>query len=144
LATSIIAQEVVETEVSKLLTGMEGRRTPTSDFLFECLRLPLRDLIPGDEEWQSVFDRFEYLLALVYADQTRWSYKDGWRGPIGRFLWRGRRDPNASIIEVVGKEIETEGQDWPPIKAGLFGGNVEQAMKAKTKFDAFLEKLPIF
>jgi len=142
--SSVITEHVMEKNIGRLLSGMEQRKTPVSDFLVDCLRVPLRDLIPDDEAFQSTFDRFEYLLALVHADQNRWAFHDGWWGPVGRFIWRGSYAYEARIIEVIGKEIEAEGLNWPPIKAGLFGGNLEQAKTAKTKFDNFLTKTPIF
>jgi SIR2-like domain len=143
--SSVHAWSVMETDVGRLLPGMDRRHTPVSDYLQVNLRSPLRDYIPGDEEYQATFDRFEYLLALVHADLNRWVVQqDGWRGPIGCFGWRGQHFQQSRIMNVIEKEIETEGTNWAPLTAGLFGGSLEQAKTTKSKFDAFLSKIPFF
>jgi len=135
---------VMETNIGRLIPGMDRRHTPVSDYLQGNMRSLLREYIPGDDEYQSTFDRFEYLLALVHADLNRWSVQDGWRGPIGCFGWRGQHFQQSRIMNVIEKEIETEGANWAPLKAGLFGGSLDQAKKAKSKFDAYLNKISFF
>jgi hypothetical protein len=57
-----------------------------------CGRTSIRELIPG-EAFTGLFDRFEYLLSLAYADlaagptvgETTWA-------PIGSYAWRHRWD----------------------------------------------------
>lgn len=141
----VITYSVMETQIGRLIPGMDRRHTPVSDYLNECLRIPLREFAPGEEDYQAAFDRFEYILALVHADQNRWIMQDdSWRGPLGRFAWRGQSFGETRVREVIAKEIEAEGENWPPIKAGLFGGSLEQAKTAKSKFDTFLAKFPFF
>jgi hypothetical protein len=133
----------MEQSVGRLLPGLDQRKTPVSDHLFVKLREPLREYLPRDEDYQKAFDRFEYLLGLVHADLNRLEWKPGcWWGPVGCFIWRSAYE-GGGISETISAEIEAEGADWAPLKAGLFGGSVEQAKTAKAHFDAFLKEVPI-
>ena len=125
----------------KRMPGLEHRHTPLSDHLYAELRGPLREFLPEDEEYQDAFDRFEYLLGLIHADLKRREIEAGWWGPVGRFAWRGiRLLQDGRCSQKIGVEIEAEGSNWPLLKAGLFGGSLEQLKTAKAKFDGFLEK----
>jgi hypothetical protein len=141
----VFTYSVMETSIGRLIPGMDRRHTPVSDYLNGCLHAPLREFTAGDEEYQTAFDRFEYLLALVHADQVRYTMQnDSWHGPLGRFAWRGQSFNENRVSELIAKEMETEGSGWAPLKAGLFGGDLEQAKTAKTKFDAFVRSVPFF
>ena len=141
LCSVIYPYSVMEAERWQLLPGMSGRHTPASGYLFAKLRAPLREYIPGEDEYRAAFDRFEYLFALVHADTNRWGRNPGWWGPAGDFASRRLLAGGDRIRHVIGTEIETEGPNWGPLKAGLFGGSLEQAKTAKAKFDAFIGTL---
>jgi len=51
-------------------------------------------------------------------------------------------DPMVSFA--IGAEIEAQGASWGPLKAGLFGGSLEQAKQANAKFDAFISIVPFY
>jgi len=144
LCSDVYPMAVIATDAGRLLPGLDRKYTPISDHLFEKLRVHLREYIPRDEEFQTVFDRFEYLLGLVHADINRRQVENGWWGPVGCFRWRGRHVPESEIMHKIGKELEAEGSNWPPLKAGLFGGVLDQAKEAKTKFDGFLSQIHWF
>ncbi len=136
---------VNEQGVWKMMAGFERRRTPVSDHLFDRLRGPLREFLPRDEDYQDTFDRFEYLLGLVHADLNRCEIENGWWGPVGCFAWRGSRfNQEARTSQRIGIDIESEGVNWPLLKAGLFGGSLEQLKTAKAKFDGFLARIIFF
>jgi hypothetical protein len=46
------------------------------------------------------------------------------------------------IRKEVQEELDAAGANWPPIKAGLFGGSLEKAKDVKNKFDEFVASLP--
>jgi hypothetical protein len=125
------------------LPGYEQRRTPVSEHLCKELRALFCDYIPGQEEYESAFDRFEYLLGLVHADLNRREWENGWWGPIGCFVWRGRHF-GVSISEQISEELEAAGTNWPLLKAGFFGSSLDQAKTAKANFDSFLKRIPSF
>jgi len=67
---------VLEQRLGRMLPGMDRHHTPLSDYLQAALRESLKPVVADDREYQEAFDRFEYLLALVYTDQKK---KSGWR-----------------------------------------------------------------
>jgi SIR2-like domain len=141
ICMEVYPHAVMKNDIAHMLPGLERHHTPVSDCLFDKLRGTLREYIPRDEDYQAKFDHFEYFLGLVHADLTRDERGDGWWGPIGCFKWRNGYYPESGTSYKIGKEMEAEGANWAPLKAGLFGGSVEQAKAAKAKFDAFLSKI---
>lgn len=111
----------------KQLATREGHPVPLSEYLFVMLREPLRRWIPDYEDYDEVFDRFEYIRALVYADMEHSSttqITQAWALP-GRFAVKlSFRSPDA--LEGIQREIEEDGQNWPLLKQGLFRGSVER------------------
>jgi len=108
-------------EGSAVLTPSQETHTPLNNHLFEVLREPLRDAIPGDEEYSEFFDLFEYLLALVYVDSL---VADGastpWF-PVGRFGWRSRWRQTPAVVERLAREADAMGDQWVGVSFGLFG-----------------------
>lgn len=141
ICTEIFPHGVMEKSIAHQLPGLDRRHTPVSDYLFDKLRVVLQEYIPRDDDYQEKFDRFEYLLGLVHADLTHHETQNGWWGPVGCFKWRHSYNPESGIIYKIGKELEAEGANWAPLKAGLFGGTLEQAKTTKANFDAFLSKI---
>ena len=143
ICSVIYPLHVMDEGLAHLLPGMDRHHTPISDYLFEKLRAPLREYLPGEEEYQAAFDRFEYLFGLVHADKKRRDIQGTWWGPVGCFVCRRSHfGGDTDIISTIRAEIEAEGSNWGPLNAGLFGGSLEQAKQAKAKFDAFIGLLP--
>jgi len=108
-----------------LRPGENKWKTPESDHVHQVLREPLRDLIPGNDEYEIAFDRFEVFLSLVYADLY-----GGW-GPVGRFAWKsGRLSAQPSGLSSFLEEVESEGDKWGPFVSGLFGASKERFQAA--------------
>ena len=129
--------KVIGYEWAKLLPGLERRRTPLNDRLYEVLRKPFAELLPDDIQYQRAFDRFEYLFALVYMDVN----KGAW-APPGRYSWNsGSCYPGIWIVQEVDSEIKEFGNEWPPLKAGLFGGDMQRLEAARTSLHEFIGKL---
>jgi len=122
-------------EIQRLLAGMERRYTPLSDHLYEILREPLKEFLPQESRYQKCFDRFEYLFALIHADIDKESGLSAF-GPIGSFGWRykGLRSSEVSIMKEIDSEASEAGDNWPLLKAGLFGGDIERFKSVKLEF----------
>lgn len=113
------------------LPGLERHKTPTSDHLFQVLREVLREFLPDDLAYEVSFDRFEYMLALVYSDLSNGAW-----GPVGCFLWRDHlANPEARVAGRIKKEANAAGQDWPPLRADLFKGSIERFNQVQALFD---------
>jgi hypothetical protein len=151
LIFAVYPGSVLETQAGQLLPGMERRYTPVSDYLHGRLREPLRQVVPEDPLYERAFDRFEYLLGLIYADaeeQARIAAhaQDGERvwGPVGRFGWKARHGFEHSVAKEIEEEVDQLGGNWPPVRAGLFGGSIDRARSIKTRFDAWFRNLSWF
>jgi hypothetical protein len=122
IVTSLYPALVFQPRVSQLLPGMAGHFTPLSEYLQSALRESLKPVLGGEREYQEAFDRFEYLLALVFADQKDSS---GW-APIGCFGWR----ETGSILPKIEREIKEQGVSWPAMV--LFGPGLDRLEAART------------
>jgi len=152
----------MEGHVQKLLPNMESQFTPLqftplSSHLYEILRDPLGDILPQETHYQECFDRFEYLFALVHADMFNEKYNNLW-APIGCFGWRNRTIPDKRIMKKIQLEFEKSTQTttvisggtpitqedsvWPPLKAGLFGGDIQRFRNVKQEFDSSIKWPP--
>jgi hypothetical protein len=88
-------------------------------------------------DYDKCFDRFEYLRSLVCFDGNQ---KSGWmtaRCP-GRFYWR--RHEGFNVVREVENEFNDLGPKWPPLLAGLFGGNPARFKAAKEVHDQKLDQ----
>lgn len=112
---------VMDQATGRQLPGMERRYSPVSDHLYEVLRHPLREILPEDVQYQKCFDRFEYLLALIYADLHERQTGRIW-APVGCFGWRYHSYPEGSIMNEIEKEVNAVGDKWPLLLMGHFDG----------------------
>jgi hypothetical protein len=120
LVLALYPQAVVQDSVAHLLPGLDRHYTPMSDHLFKWLRDPLREFIPADDVYEMTFDRFEYLRALVHGDVLQKTGKRIWGAP-GQFVWK-HKSGRTSILRDLEDELNKEGGNWAPFKAGLFDG----------------------
>jgi hypothetical protein len=116
-----------------------GRRyTPTSDYLSELLRGPMREIEPDDWKYETLFDRFECLLALTIGHIQAGPVKRHPHVvearptlplslismPVGSFGWR--RNNHLDILAVLSQEQKDSGTSWPPLAAGMFDGDAQR------------------
>lgn len=127
---------------------LENRRagfgTPVSNHLHKLLRDPIRPLIPEDNEYDDLFDRFEYLFTLVHFD-IEWSKRGEppkW-APVGRFVWRGGGFGSAGpdVSQQADIENETQQEKWPPIQSGLFASTAGFRQLSDTYRQSILSKI---
>lgn len=107
---------------------------PASRLLREDSREPLRQLLPGDEDYNAACDRLECLASLVAVDAAREPSRHvPW---MGEFILEGRfdRDGNGLVAQIA-NEI---GADWWMMTA--FDGDVDRAVKAAEDAEAFIKE----
>lgn len=102
--------------------------TPISDHLNEVLRQQLKELLPSDTRYTEAFDRFEFILGMVLADLAEHPLSEGYmlRAHVGSFSWRYRRGQRGSPWDWVQAQLSIQGDNWPMLRSGLFGGNRER------------------
>jgi len=133
---------VLEIEIAKQipLDDMRVKRTPISNRLYNVLRDPLRIFLADNIKYQRYFDRFEYLIALIYADIQKENGKKPW-GPEGCFSWRYGRSSGYSISNDIDAETDNEGEKWPLLKEGFFGGSISRFKLVKSEYDKYISTL---
>lgn len=146
IIVNVNADSVMSVEDGKSLPNMKNRLTPISDYLFENNKELLREYIPNNSDYEKIFDRFEYILGLVYANEIqRVSQNNGWFGPYGRFKWRTDHYNNEqSISRIIDNEIEKYGVSLPLLQAGLFSSQINMLRLAKNKYDAYLNSFNLW
>ena len=129
---------VLRADLKRFLPGYLNHRTPASDYLADLLHPLMQTNLPLKYRYDECFDRFEYLMALVFADLREKFSSDTW-GPIGRFGWRYRYGSDG-ILQVVADEVSKFGADWAPLKAGLFDGSLDRLNAVKSAFDGLVKR----
>ena len=98
--------------------GLSKTFTPMSDRVAADLRPLIADLVPDDAAFGRLFDRFEYLLGLVYIDVAKIEW-----GPTGQFV---ADQYGNGIDQLIEPEIAEAGESWAPLVAGLLGGSAKR------------------
>lgn len=130
---------VMSVDVGQELPGMARHYTPLSDHLRSKLFSTLKDVVPREEQFDRLFDRFEYLLALAHLDYRDRKGLRFWI-PVGRFGWRFKDDGQGIAVEI-GTEIEKFGNKWPLLVPGLCGGSLERLKAMKASLDQYVRDL---
>lgn len=129
------SDEIFHDAFARKLPGLEKRKAALSDHLFEVLRTSLRDLVPDEDDYADLFDRFEYFLALAYVGLRLKESPDAriW-GPVGRFGWRAERN-NFAMFKQVEEEAKIPGAVSWLFDDGLFNVRMERFLEVKREFD---------
>lgn len=129
--------ELTRAKVFNQLPGHERHYAPMSEYLFKTIQPSLDDLLFIGKSYESSFDEFEVLFALAVADIKKQRGGHTW-GPVGRFGWKHQENgPLSRIIQ----EARAMGQNWKPIKAGLFGGTLERFNAVADEYQQAISKL---
>lgn len=83
--------------------------------LKDAVREPLREFVPGEQEYEEAFHEFEILSDMVLIDLVEEIRRKKIGFPSHEY-WDLR----------VEEDIEAQGEDWGPLQAGLFGGSLER------------------
>ncbi|MEZ4682099.1 MAG: caspase family protein [Caldilineaceae bacterium] len=127
-------------DLFKRLPGHERNYTPLSEYLHKLLQPDLDDILFVGKSYETAFDEFEVLFALAVACIRKQNERNIW-GPVGRFGWkygsRGSTNPLTAVITAAKKE----GEHWPLLKAGLFGGNYDAFIEAAGEYEQMIAGL---
>lgn len=136
LFLSLNQLEVLNGDLPRLVPKFGKSSTPLSLHLFSQLRQAMGNLVGQDQEYEETFDRFEYLAALVHLDMRTKSNSQRF-APPGIFAWRDEHFSNAALAKCEA-EIESAGDNWPPLKTGLLDGGFVRAKQVKGELHAWI------
>ena len=145
IAKNIYNYSIFDTKSSaQKVLNMDNHHTPISEYIHDYLRGVMKEIIPLDLNYDRAFDYFEYMIGLIYIDRNHDTFKEGeesiW-GPIGRFPWKYIHNPTESPVKVVSLELDKLGDEWLPLKHGLFDGKKERVIDIKQRHDEYLKKI---
>jgi hypothetical protein len=134
--------EFARMKLFNLLPGQENQFVPLNEYLFRTRQSKLDDVIFLGSKYESLFDEFEVLYALVYADLNVQRGRSVW-GPFGRFAWKhrsfhGESGPFARVITTARTELD----EWAPLKVGLFGNSVDRFENVADQYLKMINQLP--
>jgi len=118
--------DALKPEIFKVVPGLENKKFPLSERLFQVLREPLREVLPDNEGYERAFDRFEAMQSFWSADAISWAMP-------GAFMYRHDRNKEGSVLAEIINEHQAQGDKWYLFKVGFFGGKPERwdpALKA--------------
>lgn len=127
-------------EAFKKLSGHERFYAPRSEYLFKLLQPFLDDLLFLGKDYEHLFDKFEVLLALSFAQLRRRDGKNIW-GPIGRFGWKYHARRRDNPLEEFLIEARLQERNWSLIKAGFFEKNYASFLKAAGEYVELIKGL---
>ena len=119
------------TELSEKVAALESYARP-HPLSVEVAVATRKKYLVDNTHYRRCYDRVEYLFALVYAHVDQ--HPSG-LGPIGCFGWRDWRRQGGTIRAEIEREARDAGEDWPPLKAGLFDGSPNRFREIKAAFD---------
>jgi len=138
------ALELERTNIFKTLPGYERNYVPKSEYLLKVLQPVIDDLLFLGNSYETMFDRFEIFLALVYADIDNRELGNLW-GPPGRFAYKhGSRSREGGPYAEIIKEAKTYGENWDPLKVGFFGGSYERFVEISSEYEKGISRLGWF
>jgi hypothetical protein len=134
-------------EIWNLLTVPRGSIVPVSRRVFELLAIETPDLAGDRTDFERLFDSFEILASLSYVHQRIPLNEDPrvtspWFPP-GRWI-RWRRDfvlAKASPLNAWFDEAEAARDAWPPLMAGMFGGDYDRFLKLRLAFENWFNRV---
>ncbi|TQC44829.1 toll/interleukin-1 receptor domain-containing protein [Rhodococcus sp. WS4] len=149
LARSAKHQEDPQTARGAFTTGRATKYyTPVADWLHIVLRPAFSEQFPDNTIYDTEFDHAEVWLGLVAQDcanvragaapERAWLRRTNW---YGRSTWRNRYNHDSTLVGEIAQRKLTEGTEWGPQKAGLFGGESERADKAITEYAETFDQL---
>ncbi|UTF51454.1 caspase family protein [Desulfomicrobium sp. ZS1] len=126
----------------KKLPGHERQYVPHSEYLFKILQPRLDDTFFLGKNYETAFDEFEVFFALAVAD-IRMEKKETVWGPFGRFGWKHKLSSNGPLVKIINDANKLQGS-WPPLKAGMFGGDFGRFHKVASEYLQLVEGLSWF
>lgn len=136
----LLPYSVLKQDIAQTLPSQIRKYTPMNNIVFDFLNPLFLQMVYQDDEYKLLFDRFEYLSAMVYVDIVPNSNRGHYAwAPPGQFAWR--EDDGYSISKIIEEELLTQANDWPLLKTGAFSKKLDQAKSCKRLLDGLVPEL---
>ena len=127
----------------KQILGYEGIKLARSQYLYRALQPTIEDLLYLGNRYEPVFDRFEIIYALVFADINEKNGNGVW-GPPGRFVGKLQwSQTDNSYLQIINEANQLK-ENWEPIKSGLFGHSYDRFVEISDKYSHIFQNRDIF
>ena len=123
-------------ETMRPLEGKGRHYLPLNDWLYDTLRGTMQRLIPDDDQYTFVFDKFELLAALACGHRLKQEWTDYW-APPGVFRYSAVRKKRA--IETIRNSLEMSGDGSPFVTSGTFGKTSDECGEDLSKLESFMK-----
>ena len=136
LAVPVIRELTKVVDNFKWLPGHDRHYVARSEHLRTQQQPLIEDLLFLGRAYDEHFDRFEMFLALTYADAMDCDW-----GPLGRFAWKHSSRTRGSPYVALMEEATKMGDNWPPVRAGLFRGSTQRFLDVAGRYKQLLDRL---
>ena len=126
----LIQERATSGDFSGLLEGMGNRPLAINDWLHGALRQPLRVLIPDDDKYSYIFDKFEVLAALGFRSMVGPIFGDG-GFPPGSYI--GRKQNWFRAVGEIEESIRTV-VNSTFVRSGILGDSPEDCLQLIESF----------
>ena len=123
IVLAVVANLTEIAEQFKRLPDMERKYVPRSEHIHKKIQPFLEDELFLGRSYDKLFDDFEMLLALSFADLRDDDVKAHVWGPPGRFAWKERGRSDEKVYSNFIAQAKAQGQSWEPLKEGMFRGS---------------------
>ncbi|WP_235579593.1 MULTISPECIES: toll/interleukin-1 receptor domain-containing protein [unclassified Rhodococcus (in: high G+C Gram-positive bacteria)] len=123
------------------------RLQPVADWMFEIMKPLFVEQFPGNDAYEEAFEQAETMLGLITQDsitnfkalhpELTWLGGTRW---FGRATWRNRHSDSPPVAEFA-ERLTTDGHLYAPLRAGLFGGQIERAREAANAYAEDFQKV---
>ena len=128
-------------KICKNMEGFENRIYASSEYILKVLKDTLYEIEPDENQIEIYYDIFESLVGLAYGYEK---YKKGseldWF-PFGKFVLRLGSDYNSSEVADFLAEADVQQNNWPPIKAGMFGASYDNFKAVIENYTPFMQRI---
>ncbi|MCK6595371.1 MAG: SIR2 family protein [Bacteriovoracaceae bacterium] len=121
------------------LPGKERQYTALNNKIFEQIGSYFVPNKMSSDEFEHVFDKFEFLFAMIYSHYNSSDDRDFIWSPPSRFSWK--EEWKTSITSKTEDDIIKQGNKWLPVDQGLFNSDKERALLICKEVRKFKQKL---
>ncbi len=131
-------------EIFKLIPAHKNHFVPRSEYLYNYLQPTIDDLLFQGKEYEHIFDEFEVIFSLEFANFFEKHYQRIW-SPVGRFGWKHKSlgSTDSPLVNIVSQANKAK-DSWEPIVAGMFDGSYKRFKEVADQYIEFADKLPFY